>query len=371
MQTLNSLLANDITERTMKIINRNINVMNDKGMIISSGDKKRIQTIHEGAVTVIDRQEDFEISEQDAERLHGVKAGINLPIRFNGEIVGVIGITGNPDEIRNYGELVKMAAELILQQAALAEEIRWDERLKEEMVTRLLQGTAASDPLFSERAVRLGINLDIPRAVVILLADNETNAYAHILGKRGKDDLAVLHPDRLIFLKKVENTTDGWQEKAYLRELEQWAAEIATEGFWKLAAGTYQLGLEGAAVSYDQAVNSLIVGEKLHPDRRLYYHEEYRLPVFLEKARKLGLSDEIGPYGKQLGDHARNGELLETLTLYIEHDGDAGKTSAALFIHRNTLRYRLDRITEITGKDPRKVGDLLELTFSVLQYRMK
>jgi carbohydrate diacid regulator len=47
------------------------------------------------------------------------------------------------------------------------------------------------------------------------------------------------------------------------------------------------------------------------------------------------------------------------------------KVAGRLFIHRNTLRYRLERIAELTNKDPRKVKDLLELYLSILQNQFK
>ena len=42
-------------------------------------------------------------------------------------------------------------------------------------------------------------------------------------------------------------------------------------------------------------------------------------------------------------------------------NGEINRTAEALFIHRNTLNYRLERIKELTGKDPKNYMDLLEL----------
>lgn len=48
-------------------------------------------------------------------------------------------------------------------------------------------------------------------------------------------------------------------------------------------------------------------------------------------------------------------ELLETLARFLDHDLSIGDTAKTLFIHRNTLIYRLDRITELTGYNPRRL----------------
>jgi carbohydrate diacid regulator len=57
--------------------------------------------------------------------------------------------------------------------------------------------------------------------------------------------------------------------------------------------------------------------------------------------------------------------------VYVEENGDVNKVAGRLFIHRNTLRYRLERIAELTNKDPRNVKDLLELYLSILQNQIK
>jgi carbohydrate diacid regulator len=373
MRFLDQSLAQEIVNRTMKIINHNINVMNDKGVIIGSGDIKRINSIHEGAVRVIETQSGYEIGEAQAEQLHGVKAGINLPINFHEKVVGVIGITGNPEEIRNYGELVKMAAEMILQQAVLTDEMQWDERLKEELTSQLLNGTEKLNYLFFERVKRLGIDLDIPRVAIILSFENQSNGYKWIRAQLEKDDLYVMHPDHMVLLKKVIIKQTVWEYSKTLDQMKKWtiALEKKQSLRCKITIGNYHPDLEGVSVSYREAVYTLDVGEKLDPNKTIYYYEDYKLPVFLARAIQLGIGEEIGPYFQQLKHHDKKGELLETLIVYIEENGDINKVAGRLFIHRNTLRYRLERITELTNKDPRKVQDLLELYLSILQNQIK
>ncbi len=117
VQFLSYELAQEIVERTMKILNKNINVMNEDGIIIGSGEKERINQVHDGALLVLKKGKSVVIDEKSAAGLKGAKPGINLPIQFNNQIIGVVGITGEPEQIQNYAELVKMAAELVLEQS--------------------------------------------------------------------------------------------------------------------------------------------------------------------------------------------------------------------------------------------------------------
>lgn len=369
MKFLDRSLAQEIVDRTMKIIKWNINVMDDNGIIIGSGDRSRIDSIHEGAMKVLEDGEGYEISETEAKQMQGVKAGINLPITFQEKVVGVIGITGPPEEIRSFGELVKMTAEMILQQAVLLEQMQWDERLKEELLSQLLHSPESLNSLYFERMRRLGIDLDIPRVAVILTAINRPLAFKVLRDKFEKEDLYVMYPDYLVLLKKVRLRNSLWDSASIVTEMEKWMTSMeAYHGLrCKMSIGSYHKTIEGVAESYREAVITQQVGEKLHPCKSLYLFEHYKLPAFLARANALGIGEVIGPYYQQLKQNDKKGELIETLLAYVEEDGDIHAVTGRLYIHRNTLRYRLDRIAELTGKDPRKVKELLELYLSVLQ----
>lgn len=51
---------------------------------------------------------------EDERRLQGVKAGMNLPLLFHDEVIGVIGITGEPENISRYGEILRKMTELLI-----------------------------------------------------------------------------------------------------------------------------------------------------------------------------------------------------------------------------------------------------------------
>lgn len=65
-------------------------------------------------------------------------------------------------------------------------------------------------------------------------------------------------------------------------------------------------------------------------------------------------------------DQEHNGDLLNTLAAYLRHSGNAVQTAAALYIHRNSLRYRLDRIHALTSLDMDDADSRLALQIGVL-----
>ncbi|MEV0202427.1 helix-turn-helix domain-containing protein, partial [Nonomuraea sp. NPDC050691] len=60
-------------------------------------------------------------------------------------------------------------------------------------------------------------------------------------------------------------------------------------------------------------------------------------------------------------DAQRRSDLEPTLRAFLDHDGQWAATAAALHVHANTLRNRLARVTELTGRDVGRVEDLVDL----------
>lgn len=123
-----------------------------------------------------------------------------------------------------------------------------------------------------------------------------------------------------------------------------------------LAAGKQEANI---AESYRQAKSAMGILLALKPDRQIIHYAEHEFLVKLSHAK---LTASAGTVVK-LEDTA---DLLETLRSFINHNCSVSQTSEALNIHRNTLQYRLKRIESLTGKDPRNLLQLLELTYGLL-----
>lgn len=381
LKLLTRELAQKIVERTMGIINRNINVMNEKGIIIGSGDSSRINQVHDGAVEVIERGNIVEIDEEEAQFIKGAKPGVNLPIYFKNKIVGVVGITGKPEEVRGFGLLIKMAAEMILEQAFLMEQIQWDERLKEEILHQLITGEITSDPWFKERAKTLSIDLDVPRVAVILELRSNSLTEETMSNKKKKvlailksliepDDLLTLvYTNEIILLKKIRLKGMDWDKNHLLHQLNVWKSRLyhSAKVKLKIGIGTYYQDFKRLSQSYDEAKKTLKVGLTLYPDEDIYWYQEMGFPILIQQISNMNNHPLLELYKKILSKD-KKGELQQTLKVFIEENGEINKTTERLFIHRNTLHYRLDKIKEITGKDPKKLNELIELYTSMLIY---
>lgn len=103
--------------------------------------------------------------------------------------------------------------------------------------------------------------------------------------------------------------------------------------------------------SFKEAGLALDLATRLGRNQPLYYPDlsVYRLLLLLEDKPELHVfqQDVLG----SLLSHENRDQLIETLEAYFEQNGNLSQTAEALYIHRNTLSYRLGRIAEISGLD--------------------
>lgn len=115
--------------------------------------------------------------------------------------------------------------------------------------------------------------------------------------------------------------------------------------------------------SFDQAVRALAVRRQSHPADGTTTCEELGLYRILARDKDAGdVSDFVREWLGALLDYddAHGTDLVHTLTRYFDHGGNYDETAQALAVHRSTLRYRLQRIGEVSGHAARRGGQPLQ-----------
>lgn len=350
---LDAQLAEQIVQRTMQIIHYNINVMNKHGRIIASGDTTRVGEKHDGAMLAIAKGENVSLDAPAASSLSGVKPGINLLLNFQEQVVGVIGITGEPAQVEQFGQLVKMAAELIIEQAQAWHSQQWGSRQREEFIVQWAQGTTEW-PVLLDWANRLQIDLALPRVASVIevrsaepLKQQAMREVIELLEYPKRDNLvAMLSLNEIVVLKPHQE--DIQQERQRIARL--LARTDAVQGVdLVIAIGPYFPQPERLFESFRAARQTLTVGKRLRPQARQHFFEELQLPVLLSQINDdWQLQALLSPL-QSLQAQDKSGLLQKTLHQYIADYPDLGLCASHLHIHRNTLRYRLDKIGQITG----------------------
>jgi carbohydrate diacid regulator len=388
MIELSTHLAQDIVARTMRIIPFNVNVMDAHGVILASGDAARVGELHDGALLALAKRATVEVDAASSRLMHGAKPGINLPLVVGGRLCGAVGLSGAPAAVRQFGELVRLTAEMILEQASLAGELQRDSRYREAFVLNLIRPDAGGRPDLEAWGRRLGVDLRRMQVVFLLelsasgtdpdLADDEALARLQrlqlaLLARRPALLSATAGPHELVILDVFEpDARDTDRIKALARRQATLAAQV--DALADELAGAAPLPFEArpmvrigaAAVSYQSAQAAARIGRSRDPAARRHSYYGLALPVLLSGLDAGWQAAELRRPLALLGRERSGAGLLHTLQTWFACDESAAATAAALAIHRNTLDYRLRRIEALTGLALARSEDRLLLYVSVL-----
>jgi sugar diacid utilization regulator len=282
-------------------------------------------------------------------------------IRQKANILGVV-LLHDPDSHADRLDLVALehaATVLALEfahQRVLAET---ELRLRRDLVEDLLAGT--DDESAFLRAEALGHNLRVPHTVTVLHwrqgvpGDVIATAARRWAANARMHSLAVRRPTMTVLL------TDGMPEPSSLYRAI--AADVASE--------QGAIGIGSAAATPSELPRSLAEAQRAlqvqrasmspHGGRRF---EDLGLYRILDRT---GDRPEVHDFvlewlGPLLSyDREKKADLVMTLTQYLDCGGNYDATAQSLTIHRSTLRYRLGRIRDISGRDLQDVEDRLNL----------
>ncbi|WP_152655463.1 sugar diacid recognition domain-containing protein [Oceanobacillus sp. CFH 90083] len=353
MNMLTKEIANAIVRETSIRLNRNVNIMDIRGEIIATRDESRLHTIHEGAVEVLSNGETLFIYPEQGETWKGSEPGINLPIVFRDNIIGVIGVTGDPDEMEDIGELVKMTTELMIDQEFITSQLEWKQRTKEMVIDQLLK-----------------------------------SSYSYKTIQQGLDMLKMeLTPPFMAFVIHLDNL--DIQKQELIQKIEQlFDNRHAIAGFISLN----QLFIAVSKIEETEALRKIDLLQKLFHKQHVTFRIAYSLAfhelnqfhqAYADCELALKISDpaseiisfsqiEVRALLYQLDQTLRerfskrtlkrlDETQAMTLKAFFANDLNIQKTADALFLHRNTLLYRINNIASETGYNPRVFNDSLIL----------
>lgn len=357
-------LAQEIVKRAMKIVPYSVNVMNEQGYIIASGDLSRIGERHTGAVIALRESHIVEIDSDLVKAWnYEVRTGVNLPIRFQEKNIGVIGISGDLIKVRHYAELVKMAAEMIIEQRVMIERHQWQRRYFEDFLVQLLKDDLPKDEILNQ-AQFFQFNLECSLQVMIIaLADpciDHTQTWLSYLEKYYQQRNLIVGRNKQIIVLWQDDIPVNF-EKTMPLALKKIKHKIALG--LRVSTG-YQ-----AAIAYKSAINTLDFGKYCFPKKHCYRIDEYKIPTLLYNLQSTWYVTELLKPIESLHKADKNGLLHKTLMQYFFSNCDLVHTSKKLFIHINTLRYRLSKIETITGLSFNRIDEKFILYLSTILWQ--
>lgn len=170
------------------------------------------------------------------------------------------------------------------------------------------------------------------------------------------DDLIVPIDSRNVALirKAGYSVTDDMKEFA-----EAVLGTLEGEGIIGISAGIgcVHSGLEGLRKSFTEANEALSTGRKFSGKDHVFSYKEITLERILNCIPKERAAEIRREYPNICSDDGLTDEIRETVSVFFRNDLNLTAASKQLFIHRNTLNYRLDKIRRETGLDLRSFHD--------------
>ena len=269
---------------------------------------------------------------------------------------------GASEEVYTIGKM----ATFQLQSLLVAYKERFD---KDNFIKNLLLDNLLLVDIYN-RAKKLHIDTEARRVIFIIevLSEKESNALEKIrsiLGGKSKDFITADDEKNIIIVKEV-GANDSYQEMEKLANqmLDSLKGEVDAE--LHIAYGTIINDIKEVSRSYKEAKLALDVGKIFFNEKDVIAYNTlgigrliYQLPVPLCKMFIREIFE-----GKSPDDFDE--ETLTTINKFFENSLNVSETSRQLYIHRNTLVYRLDKIQKSTGLDLRVFEDAITFKIALM-----
>ncbi|MBC5742316.1 helix-turn-helix domain-containing protein [Lachnospiraceae bacterium MD308] len=220
------------------------------------------------------------------------------------------------------------------------------------------------------RAKKLHIDTEVRRVIFIIETKNEKDSSAldnvrSLLGNKAKDFVTAVDEKNIIIVKEVD-ANDSYAELGRIAQNIYDILKNEGEEDILIAYGTVVNDIKEVSKSYKEAKLALDVGKIFFSDRRVIAYSTlgigrliYQLPIPLCKMFIREIFE-----GKSPDDFDE--ETLTTINKFFENNLNVSETSRQLYIHRNTLVYRLDKLQKSTGLDLRVFEDAITFKIALM-----
>lgn len=270
---------------------------------------------------------------------------------------------------RGHGDDVYMVAKIAvsqIQNLIVAYKERFD---RNNFVQNLLLDNLLLVDIYN-RAKKLHIEVEAPRAVFLVEAKLEKDTSAmemlkNLFSNQAGDYITAVDEKNIILIKAL-NPDDNYES---LQEIAEMIVDMMnTEAMLnvRVAYGTIVNELKDVSKSYKEAKMALDVGKIFYAEKSVAAYSTlgigrliYQLPVNLCKL----FIQEI--FGENIPEELDE-ETLVTVNKFFENNLNVSETSRQLFVHRNTLVYRIEKLQKATGLDIRTFDDALTFKIALM-----
>ena len=273
---------------------------------------------------------------------------------------------GDTDDVYMVGKLAVLQIQTLL--VAYREQFDKDNFIKNLLLDNLLLVDIYN------RAKKLHIEVGVRRVVFLVEAHESVEgtvqeALKEFFSSEANDFVTAVDEKNIIVVKEL-SPEDGYGEVQKIADsmLDMLSSEVMLST--RVSYGTIVNEIKEVSRSYKEAKMALEVGKIFFVDRKIVAYNAlgigrliYQLPIPLCKMFIKEIFADVSP-------DDFDEETLETIAKFFENNLNVSETSRQLFIHRNTLVYRLDKLDRATGLDLRVFDDAItfQIALMVVKY---
>ena len=274
----------------------------------------------------------------------------------------VLVVSGGSEDTYMIGQM----AAFQIQNLLVAYKERFD---KDNFIKNLLLDNLLLVDIYN-RAKKLHIEADVRRVVMILEMPQEKDhssmeSVKSLFGGKSKDFITAVDEKSIVYVTPVNGEEGQTEFLAHAREIVKGLNEYGIKEV-KIAIGNIAETIKDVSRSYKEAQIALEVSKIFYEDAQVIAYNQlgigrliYQLPLPL---CKMFIREVFGDYSPDSID----AETLTTIDKFFENNLNVSETSRQLFIHRNTLVYRLDKIQKNTNLDLRNFEDAIAFKIALM-----
>lgn len=363
-------IAKTIVTNLKDIVNHEINLFDTSGTIIASTDEKRVGTSHDGALLAARTKETLTIDFDN--QFEGARKGINMPVMFNDSVVAIIGITGERSEVEPFANIIRKMTEILLRENWL-QISTFNQRMNYSNLVNMLISKDRDQTYTDYLSAILNFDLSLKRRVIVgefTRTDQQNIDYGelnHIIYNRlhpFSDSIFTVSEQKVLLLLEPEDDKIVNNTLVSLTK----DIELHYQRSFVFGIGNYMKETDNLWLSYQEA--QTVVNWHIHNGSSIvksYTDLDIEL-IFASispENSNFFIQRVLGPIPEKKLD-----EYEAIFKIYTKYNGSITQGAEELFIHKNTFQNKLNRLSELTGYNPRNLKDyvVLDMAFSLLSH---
>jgi carbohydrate diacid regulator len=397
---LTEIIAENIVNKLSALLKKKITVADTRGDILASTELSETGKHYEQFKPTLEEKKDVETQGNASKTTLG--SGLIVPINYSGDVIGALFIEDQADEYNHYRHIITTTVELLIQQNLVTDSFPYKDKIKDNFVFGLLhRRLSVEDSKVREEAELFDINLNRDKIVLIIsvegfwqghFGDNLSasedekqtllsnykkrifQALSQFFGRLSGCTVSYFGSDTFVALVDELYSLDGREMVELIRskadEFNKLVAAQFDPGSYNrilIGVGSFYRGKDGTMLAYEEARRALNLGLSIGEQRNMYHIDDLGMIATLAGGNKKWQDNFVRRLLMKL---LAEEYLLETVEVFFDKNMSLTQTSKELKIHRNTLLYRLDKIKKVTGLDPRKFNDAMELKVALILNRV-